>query len=339
MTSPMMTHATRPFPLGPIMGVVFWLVLASLNTLPVRAESPWARGVSAADRAEATRLHRVANDHLLEWQLPEALEAFRRALQHWDHPSIHLSLAGVEHYLGHSLEAWTSVENALRHGGGEASPLSSPRRERAFALRDQIRQRIVAIRIDCSEPDAVVEVDGRFAFKGPRTRTHWVLPGVHQIVARKPGHMIASQSIVTRAGQTAVVELSLPPLARAQGTRRWAQWKPWAVYGGGVVTGLAGATLYWRSKVDDRTYRQAMAAYCPAGCRPEELPGSISGLHGRAEAQRRASIVTGVAAGATITAGLALLYANRPRPHHLIDVQIFAPADHHGLGLGLRARF
>ncbi len=302
------------------------------------SESPWAVQVSADARVRAQALYDEGNEHIIEARVADAIASYRQALRLWDHPLIHLNLAVAQEYLGQLVPARQSLEKALRYDDHQPPPLLPAEKRRAEVLREKIDERIVEVKIYCTEAMAAVYLNDEQVFIGPGGARQWVLPGGNQIAAQKPGYMENRQWLDLSAGQTVVVHLHLIPLDEAEGKRRWARWKPWAVLGTGVALGIAGGAWHWGARRDDQVARDIHAQCERPGCRKDEKR-EIGTLERRAEVRRRSAVVAGVAGTASLMSGLALLYANRPRPHKPVSVQISASRSSGAIGLGIAGTF
>ena len=194
------------------------------------------------------------------------------------------------------------------------------------------KQRLVMIEVHCDLPGATVVIDQRRVATGPARQSHWLRPGAHQIIASKPGHVSATRTLVLRPGDAVRLELLPIPLELTDGTRHWAQWKPWAVLGIGLAAGATGVVLHWRSQVDARANNDAVAR-----CSPTCIQSQIS-VHfdDRAMTLWRGAIAADVIGAAGVLAGLTMLYANRREPQNpVVRVSpLNAPATV-GVGLSL----
>lgn len=307
---------------------------------PIQVSSgDWAQSVSPDARERASDLVRCGNEAFYDKAAPgAAIRLYREALEHWDHPGIHLNLAIVYLYMDRKLEAFDSLEQALRHG---AAPFEPREYQRALVYQRQLRQDIAEIDISGADKATVITVDGTRLRAG--TTSVRVLAGEHQIVAAKPDHASAMRTVTVRGGDQMRVDLDLVPLPPpARMTRRWAQWKSWTVLGLGLSTGAAGVALHWRANANMQQYRDARRGAClPFGCEPDEVPAHLIDLERRALTQERLAIAADIVGGLATVAGLAMLYANRPivvhpresRSRITISSITQGPADSLGIGL------
>jgi hypothetical protein len=236
---------------------------------------------------------------------------YRQALKYWDHPGIHYNLMLALVSVDQPVEAYESAVAALRHG---YSALQPEEYERARNYKKLLRQQLAKIEVICTEPGAVVTLDGKPLFTGPDQVTRLVPPGTYQFMVSKPGHVTAIHTAELEPGETSRVELALMPLPRGQATRpRWAKWKPWTMVGAGAALALTGATLQWRASENAERANELFREYCPSGC-PERLPDDLVRVINRSDLQWTLATGTYVTAGAVIATGVALVVLNGPRP-------------------------
>ena len=85
-------------------------------------------------------------------------------------------------------------------------------------------------------------MDGQELFIAPGQYEGFVRPGPHSIVAKKEGYMNNEISPALVAGGKAEYDMVLILAADAvEYRRRWAVWKPWTVFGAGIVVAGVGA--------------------------------------------------------------------------------------------------
>lgn len=293
--------------------VLLWAAMAMRPSVARGDEArPWDRGVAQEQKVEARRLFEKGNSKFSEKSYTEALKLYGRAVRLWDHPAIRFNIAECLMHLDQPLEAHAAILAAMRYG--EAG-LGRPMLERAQASRKQLEQRLGRLLVACEEPGAVVSLNGKMLFTSPGRTSRLLVPGQHQIVATKKGHITQTEQALVLPEKTIRLELRLPRLVTVpvQYERRWKRWKPWAVIGGGVVVGLAGVALQARAQTHYDAFDQELREACPDGCEPSELPDSADRLRSKAKQERVAGIAAYSVGGAVGVAGALLVLLNQPR--------------------------
>jgi len=280
---------------------------------PAPDDEPWSRGVTAEQREQAQRLLDEGNELFLASRYPEALAKYQAAVAVWDHPAIRFNIARALIQLDRPVEAYDNIEQALRYGPApleEASHYAD-----AKSYERLLRGQIAEIEIRCDQPDVKVVVDGQAFFTCPGSRTTRLLPGNHQVVARRAGYMTMTRDLVVVPGAPSSFDVRLLSIAEATTTtRRWTPWKPWAI----AAAGAAGAGLGVLFELDARSnldeYGQALRDQCMARpCFPSDLPPLAQSALSRAQLDRGIAISAFVAGGAAVVTGLTLVILNRPR--------------------------
>jgi PEGA domain len=276
---------------------------------PCSDERPWYCGVSEEDQQRAMELYEQGNRHFDDSLFPDAMTSYRAALVHWNHPGIHYNLMLALVALDHSIEAYKSSLEALRYG---PDALEAEEHRRARDYHKLLRGRIAELTVACDEPGAEVTLDGMTILQGPGEAHIFVLPGQHEIVARKPGYLATHHTLLLAPEKPASVRLRLLPSAEALvTTRRWDVWQPWAVVGAGVGVGLVGGLLEWRSDVNNVQFANLFEKGCEDGCRASEFSDEMESRQQRYRWYRRLGHSASVAGGAAMVGGLVLVYLNR----------------------------
>jgi PEGA domain len=304
-------------------------------------EHPWYCGVSTDDKTRAMELYKRGNQQFDDSLFSAAVTSYRAALVYWNHPGIHYNLMLTLVALDRPIEAYESSMEALRYGSTALEP-EDYRRARDY--QGMLRGRIAELTITCDEPGAVVSLDGKNVLRGPGKLRLLVLPGQHEIVAKKPGYLATHHTLEMAPAKPVSVQLRMLPSQDALiTTRRWASWQPWVVVGSGVGVGLAGALLEWRAVANNRAFATLFEEICPNGC-PEA--GYTAAMKSRQQLSQRYALLghgTSVAGGIAVISGLVLVYLNRPyqleNPErgHLIRVSMMPllSPDANGLALSL----
>lgn len=290
-------------------------------------ERPWAAGVTAAQKARANELLAAGNELLVQNKYAEALQRYEDAIKVWDHPAIRANMVVCFINLGRTLEAYENADLALRHGEGPYK-----RREIYVETKNYAKLldgQVAKLEIRCDEPGAFVTVDGQASVTCPGTNRQPVLPGTHQIVARKRGHLTFTRDLLLISGVSRRVDVQLVPLADAAITvRRWATWKPWAIAGSGAGLLLVAGALQLRARADMSRADAERDRLCGLGCDPRELPARIERLESRAILENRLAVGAAIAGSAVVITGLVGAYLNRPRtilPDESGAAPLFAP--------------
>jgi tetratricopeptide (TPR) repeat protein len=284
---------------------------ASPTSRPADDETPWSKGVSLDARLAAQRLLEEGNALFLEGQHRDALARYQEAIASWDHPAIRFNIVRALILLDRPVEAFENLEQALRFG---SAPLEDTVYAEAQNYHRLLRGQIAEIEVRCSQAGVRVTVDGQEFTSCPGSRSARILPGSHQIVAKKDGHLTLTEDVVVLPAQREEVDVALQTLTEAAVTeRRWKPAMPWLVTAGGALVAGAGALLQLRAKADLNQYSEDISRICASGCQPDEIPAGTANLASRGEAMNRAAIATMAAGGAIGVTGIILLVMNRQR--------------------------
>jgi hypothetical protein len=276
-------------------------------------ERPWYCGVTQEAQEQALALYAEGNQLFDDSLFTAAVAKYEQAVEHWDHPGIHYNLMMALVALDRPVEAYQSSIAALRHGPGALEP---ELHRRAQDYQKLLRDRITELTMTCDEPGAVVSLDGKNILKGPGTALIVVLPGQHELVARKRGYLATNHSLSLVAASSASVDLRMLPESEALiTTRAWPAWRPWAVIGAGVGAGLVGGLLEWRAVANNRAFQKLFDENCPhpVGCLETGYTDSMKSHLIRYRWYRgfgHGALATGSAA---MIGGLVLVYLNRPQ--------------------------
>lgn len=279
---------------------------------PCDDQRRWYCSVSEADKQHALELYEQGNQLFDASLFLDAATSYREALAHWNHPGIHYNLMLALVALDQSIEAYKSSIEALRYGPDALEP---GEHHRARDYNRLLRGRIAEIRVACDEPGAEVTLDGQSILQGPGEIHVFVLPGQHEIVARKPGYLATHHPLVLVPEEPASVHLRMLPTAEALvTTRRWDAWQPWAVVGAGAGIGLIGGLFEWRSEVNNARFARLFEEReeCEVGCLQREFSDEMKSRQQRYRWYRRLGHGATVAGGAAILGGLVLVYLNTP---------------------------
>jgi hypothetical protein len=170
------------------------------------------------------------------------------------------------------------------------------------------------LHVACAEAGAEVMLDGQLLFVAPGEKTLRLLPGAHSLVARKAAFLDSSRALQLPPGHRTDEELTMLSLASlpTRTVRRWQAWKPWALFGAGLVVAVVGVPLIVDAKSNYDRFDHAIATSCPNGCAPGALPTSAVEARDRASAENGAAIAMFAAGGIVAASGVVLLILNQP---------------------------
>lgn len=284
---------------------------ADADRRPVTA---WSKGVPEAAQRRALQLFQDGNVFLEQAKYTEAIPKYELALAAWDHPNIRFNIAICFMNMRQPLIAWDHLQRALRFGD---APLGKRLYNEALTYQAALEASLAELKVTSTQPDVKVMVDGGQVLAGAGERTLKLLAGKHQLVASRPGYVTDSRALDLPAGRPIAERIALAPeqvkVERENYERRWPWWAPWVVAGSGVVLGGVGAGLYASARTDIRRYDQDLAALCPSGCAPSEIPSSLSGRE--RSARRKSGVAVGmlIGAGALAVSSGVMAILNRPR--------------------------
>lgn len=251
---------------------------------------------------------------------PEAAAKYKEAIALWPHPRFYYNLAMAQLNLDQSIEAYDSLEHAMR--GGE-SVLGKAKYEQARTHRRVLESQLGRLEVSCAVPGAEVSLDGRRLFTAPGHHQELVLAGKrYQVKATKSEHIPDDRPITVLGGETETIELRPKTYDEAaESSRRWPAWKPWATIGAGAAVTLAGMALHSRSAANfdefDAAYKglecgKPGVGMAP-GCTDVELGAELVDQLARADVQQYVAVGSYIAGGAVMITGAVLVYLNRPR--------------------------
>lgn len=282
---------------------------------PVAADGPlppWHLGVAQADKLRAQALFEEGNGLYDNILLVEAADRYRRALTYWDHPAIQLNLAKTLLLLQRQVEVYETLRRATRYGpGSHDSPAAYQWAEDTL---ERLESQLVVLDIRCSQPGVEISLDGKSLFSSPGVTERHLLPGQHTLVAKKPGHLTESETLILEPGTRKTVLFSLLPIAHtAIERRRWAPWKPWVVVGSAAALTALGGVLRWRAGRNFEAFDRGFTDQCGGGCEDGDIAADVVALRTRARWQNGFGIGALGIGGASLVAGAALVLLNQPR--------------------------
>jgi hypothetical protein len=275
-------------------------------------ERPWAEKVPESAQKEALHLFEEGNKLFETSEHTAALAKYREALKAWDHPAIRYNAAVALINLDQPLAANENLERALRYG---ALPFSPGTYQQALTYRKLLHGQLAELKVSCSEPGAEISMDGAPLFVAPGQISRWMLPGQHQIVARKAGFLTETRSLTLLPGKPAAEQVALQEIRTLppRTVRRWASWKPWAAAGAGALVGLAGLPFYLEAKSNYDSFDGVVNSKCPMGCPASTIPPSAYDAKSRGHTENIVAISLFAVGGAVAASGVALMILNLPR--------------------------
>jgi len=280
-------------------------------------ERPWAIGVSEAEQKTAFELFDNGNREFAESHTAQALQSYREAIQHWDHPSIRYNIAVCLIDLNQPLEADENLERSLAFG---ESALPAAQYREALRYQKLLAAQLARIAITAQQPGMEITLDGKLLFTAPGSVDRKLLPGEHEIVASSAGFSTRSRRLVLVAGKSTAYHVdglepvSIPTLE----SRRWPVWIPWSVLAAAGVAVAGGTWSYASASHNFDNYNRVIASRCTQRCTPEMLAG-FADLHRyehRGDVEEVVAISLFVAGGVALATGVAGLVLNQPRLAH-----------------------
>lgn len=268
---------------------------------------PWARGVSEQEQALARKLYVAGNAEFTESRFAQALAKYREAARHWDHPAIRFNMVVCLINLDQPVEAKDELEKSLLYG---AAPLGNEAYAQGLTYRKLLDAQLAHLEATCTEPGALVTLDGKYLFTGPGTAQQFVRPGEHQLAATKPGLRTAFTTFAGVAGKWVAYDLRPSP---EMAQPHWRYWKH-VLVGGAVLAG-AGALPYLSARTDLRDYDKLVIKHCPHGCTSDELGmySDVRAMQDRAAAKQGVAFSMFAAGGAAVLTGVLGLIIDQPR--------------------------
>jgi PEGA domain len=274
---------------------------------------PWAAGVPAEKQKAA--LDRLLEGNLLlkESQYQEAAKKYREALTEWDHPGIHYNLALALLNLDQPLEVHKQLESAIKYG---EAPLDADKLDRAKNYLKLVERQLASLEVRCELHGATVTLDGQPLFLAPGHYQGLVRPGPHTVTAVKDGYPTTERTKILLPGEPTTISLRLYTAGELiEYRRKWPIWRPAAVTALGAALAITGVvfTLEARSKFD--SYDTQVNTNCAAGgCVPDS---SLNNLKSSGDTFQTLSIISYVAGGVALAAGISWLAFDRSVPYRI----------------------
>ena len=299
-----------------LVGLAFHIATPCARAAPDEPK-PWAAGVSEDHQARALRLFEDGNRLFEESQYGAALAKYRDALAVWNHPMIHFNMSVCFIHLDQPVSAHEHLTQALAYG---EAPLGATLHGQALTYQKLLMGRLAHLEVKTQQTGVDVSLDGKPLFTGPGAATRVVLPGTHQLVARKRGFLTDARTVNVEPGKRQLDNLVLVPVPHPV-ERRWRSWTPWLVVGSGTAVALVGVGLQARAGSNLDRYDQRITDLCPSGCAPEAIPESVRDIKDRGQLQNRVAIVAIAGGGAVALLGGILVLLNQPRTVSITESQ------------------
>lgn len=272
-------------------------------------DRPWFQGVSRQQRIEAREHFREGNRFLRLGLFAPASEQYKKALALWKHPAFFYNLTITQLSLVQPIEAHSSILRALEHG---AAGLGEDKYPRAQEYKERLESQLGKVVIACDEPDVELTLDGQpIELVGGRYE-QVLLPGSHQVYAKKEQRIPEDRQVVISPGERVEVNLVLGIPDKIETVRYMPSWIPWTALA--LSAGVLGGAGYldWNSSQELASFDADFNSECRRGCLENEVPEIIVRLTS-AEGEKRAALGLYIAGGAMAIGSVALIYINRER--------------------------
>lgn len=289
------------------MKTALFVIGLCLAAAPALADpQPWRVGVSAHQEQRAQKLLDAGNGLFLERKYPEALEKYRAAAAVWDHPAIRFNMVRCLIQIDKLVEAGENLKLALKYG---AAPFEDGLYSEALSYEKLLAKQIGDLDIECKQPEVAVTLDGQPLAACPMKVTRQVTPGRHQVVATKSGFVTKTIDLVVAGADRQTVDVSLVPAERtSRVVHRWPTWRPWVIFGGGLVLAGFGGLVQLQAIGNMDDYDRRIGDVCDAGCNLADIDDSKKRV---AEVLNKVAIGFISVGAATAIAGGVMLYMNR----------------------------
>jgi hypothetical protein len=280
-------------------------------------DRPWATGVSKEEQSVALALFNEGNGLLRDALFPKAVEKYREALSHWDHPAIHYNLALALVNLDQPVEMYEALEKAMAFG---AAPLDADKFDRAKGYKLLVEKQLGFIELSISVPGSTVTFDGKQVLEGPGSWSARVRSGEHSVTARAPEYSPVNLDVKVGGGEVSRFDLKLYTDAElTRYSRRFPAWMPWTVAGAGAAIVLVGGILHASARSGFADYDAAIADCAltdpTGGC--STLPSGVADMKSGAESKQTAAGIAYGIGGVALAAGITLIILNQPSSYRI----------------------
>jgi len=299
---------------------------------------PWADGVPQSEQDVALTLFQEGTALLKDAFFTKAVEKYREALSHWNHPAIHFNLAKALMNLDQPVEAYNSLDESMKFGGAplDEDQIDQVKRYMKLLYDAELSELV----IEAKESGAIVSLNGVELFKAPGRWQGLVRADKNTILATKSGYQPAQEQRVLPRGQKTEITLNLVAVESVtKYTRVMDAWKPWLVFGSGAAALIAGGIFSWQASSSFADYDKAIEVCNSSTARPildgnnGDTGGKIFGCtptsaikdqQSKGDLFNTLATVSYIAGGATLATGIVLLYINRERPIQ-VEVPVVTP--------------
>jgi tetratricopeptide (TPR) repeat protein len=300
-------------------------------------DQPWKVGVSEETRDKANALFREGNSLLKESRFKDAVKVYDEAISIWDHPAIHYNLALALMSLDSPIRAHEALENALRF---EGRALESDKLNDARTHFKWTRQQLATVELSAAQEGTMLLLNG----KEVGSTANFVRIGWNTVTARKDGYVEQTKNKMLGPGESWKFEADMytsDDVTRYR--RRWAKWKPWAVFGGGAALLAIGGTTHSLAASGFKEYDDSIRK-C-GGCVPSS---SQQSTHDNASLEQTIAFAAYGIGGAALLTGAYLIYANRAQAFRIdikeqavpsTELSLAPTVSRDGLGLSARLNF
>ena len=174
---------------------------ANVTTQPPAAARPWAVEIAPREQEAALLRFNEGNRLLADGAWAAALDKYRNALAHWDHPAIHYNSALALVNLDQPIELHGALERAMAYG---AAPIDEDKFDRAKGLKRLVDKLVASVAYRGVPAGATLTIDGKDVFVGPGDYHGLVVAGAHTVGLR-------AGAIATRGA----------PIGALAGSYRW----------------------------------------------------------------------------------------------------------------------
>lgn len=273
-------------------------------------DEPWSQGVSQDEKDLANAAFREGNSLLKDNLFSDAVEKYREALSHWNHPAIHYNMALALMNLEKPMEVYSELEEAMRY---EGKALGTDKLEAAQRYLKLVSQQIAEVEITANQPGVEVVLDGAKVLTGPGTYKTLVRIGEHSVIARKAGYVTQNDTKVLTPGDKLSLNIKMYTVDEMTRYRRkWPVWQPFAVVGGGAAFVIIGGTLHALARSGFKSFDDAIRE-C-GGCIPDD---SLRGKKDGAQTKQTLAFVSYGIGAAALAAGAVFAYMNRAQPYRI----------------------
>ena len=278
-------------------------------------EKPWQKGVSPEDQKIANGLFKEGNALLRDSFFVKAVEKYREAVSHWDHPAIHYNLAIALINLDQPIEVYTSLDKAMQHG---TLALDQEKLDLGERYKKLVEAQLVWVTVSCTEQGAKVAVDGKETLTCPGSEERLMRAGEHSFTATKPGFETTAVTRTYTGGTKETVALKMYRPEDLTGyERRFPAWLPWTVTGAGVLVAGIGGILH-ASAISDYDEFDAWAQQCEEESQMAcAVTPEAQSLRDGGDTKQSVAGVMYAVGGVAVAAGLTLVLLNRPRPYRI----------------------